>query len=486
MSYGSVLYYFGLLMLILAGLALAPLLTALAMGESDQVQGFFGTVLITGFAGGAGFLGLRNETKQDTAREWFLLPVISWILLPAFAALPFLYGGATVSVTDAYFEAVSGLTTTGITILHGLDQVPRSILLWRALLQWVGGLGGIVLAVSLLSLLGVGGMQIFRSSVPRGEGGSMFVRMNHIAAQIIPIYAGLSVACVVALWLGGMPAFDALCHAMSTISTGGFSTRDGSIGAFDSGPIEAVLIVFMVAGALNFTLHATALRGGRRRYREDPEASYFLGIALVGAAMLAIGLFFSLGGDGAGLGLLTSIRSGLFTAVSVLSTTGFVTGEQMPLPLMPAIAVFALMMIGASTGSTGGGLKLMRFRLLVRQSRRELARLAHPHSVMRVRYGGRPVPDEVMGAIWAFFVLYIFCVAATALLLSLAGLDFESSIALAAAAVGNGGASAGLISPVEAAELPAFAKWVLCGAMIMGRLEILTVLTILNPAYWRT
>lgn len=486
MSYGSVLYYFGLLMLILAGLAVAPLLTAMAMGEAEQIQGFFGAVIIAGFAGGAGFLGLRDEAKKDTAREWFLLPVIAWTLLPAFAALPFLYGGVTVSPTDAYFEAVSGLTTTGTTVLRGLDTAPRSILLWRALLQWMGGLGSIVLAVSLLSLLGVGGMQMFRSNIPRGEGGSMFARMKRIAGYILPIYVGLSVLCALALWAGGMSVFDALCHAMSTISTGGFSTRDGSVGAFDNGFLELVLIVFMAVSALNFTLHVTALRDGRRHYREDPETRYFIYVALAGAAVLAIGMFFSLGGDGAGLGILSSVRSGLFTAVSVLSTTGFVASEQMPLPLMPALAVFALMMIGASTGSTGGGLKLMRFRLLIRQSQRELARLAHPHSVMRVRYGERVVSEEIMGAIWAFFVLYIFCVAAVTLLLGLGGLDFQTSLALAAAAIGNSGPAAGLISPVEVAALPSSAKWVLCGAMIMGRLEILTLLTLINPAYWRT
>ena len=485
MSYGSVLYYFGLLLVALSGLAIIPLGTALILGEMEQIQGFVGTVVIAGFAGGAGFLGLQGEAARGKAREWFLLPVVAWAVLPVFAALPFYYGGVTVTPIDAYFEAVSGLTTTGATVLHGLDQAPRSILLWRALLQWMGGLGTVVLAVTLLSLLGAGGMQLFRSSIPRGEGASMFLRMRRIAVQISPIYGALSALCCLALWVGGMPMFDAVCHAMSTISTGGFSTRDGSIGAFDSPFLELVLMVFMTVGALNFTLHATLRKEGRRHYRQDPEARQFLIVAGVGAVVLAVGMYFVLGGEGDGPGVLTAVRSALFTSVSVLSTTGYLSTESMPLPLMPALVIFALMMIGASTGSTGGGLKLMRFGLLVRQSRRELARLAHPHSVMRIRHGDRVVSDQVMGAIWAFFVLYILCVASATVMLCFTGLEFQPALALAATAVSNSGPASALVSPVEVAALGAGAKWVLCLTMVIGRLEILTILTLFNPTYWR-
>lgn len=485
MSYGSVLYYFGLLLVVLSGLATIPLGTALILGETEQIQGFLGTVIIAGFAGGAGFLGLQGEADRGKAREWFLLPVVAWAVLPAFAALPFYYGGITVSLTDAYFEAVSGLTTTGATVLHGLDQAPRSILLWRALLQWLGGLGTVVLAVTLLSLLGVGGMQVFRSSIPRGEGTSMFARMRQIGGHILPIYTALSVLCGLALWAGGMPLFDAVCHAMSTISTGGFSTRDGSIGAFDSPFLELVLMIFMIVGALNFTLHATLIGEGRRHYRRDPEARQFLVVAGLGAVALAVGTFFVLGGEGESPGLLPALRSALFTSVSVLSTTGYLSTGQLPLPLMPALIVFALMMIGASTGSTGGGLKLMRFGLLVRQSRRELARLAHPHSVMRIRHGDRVVSDQVMGAIWAFFVLYMLCVAGVTVALCLTGVGFEPALTLAATALSNSGPAAALVSPVEVVALSDSAKWTLCLAMVVGRLEILTLLTLFNPAYWR-
>ena len=484
MSYGSVLYYFGLLMLALAGLSVLPLVVAIAMGESAQVEGFMGTLVITGFAGGAGVLGLRGEAERDTTREWFLLPVMAWLLLPIFAALPFSYGEVTTNITDAYFEAVSGLTTTGTTVLSSLDTAPASILLWRALLQWAGGLATVVLAVTLLSLLGIGGMQVFKSSIPRGESGSMFSRMKHLAATIWPVYLGLTVACAVALWFGGMSLFDALCHAMSTISTGGFSTRDGSIGAFENPILELVLIVFMTMGALNFTLHATLFSEGYRNYRDDPEVRYFVYVALAGTIVLGLGVFF-LSDSIMGPGLISSTWTGLFSAVSILSTTGYVSTGQLPFPLMPALAVFALMMIGSSTGSTGGGLKLMRFRLLIHQSQRELARLAHPHSVVRLRHGTRVVPDDIMAAIWAFFVLYIFCVAAATILLALGGLNFETALALAAAAVSNSGPAAGMISPADVQSLPSSAKWVLCGAMQMGRLEILTLLTLINPAYWR-
>ncbi len=484
MSYGSVLYYFGLLMLALAGLSVLPLVVAITLGETAQVEGFLGTLVITGFVGGAGVLGLRGEVEGATTREWFLLPVLAWLLLPIFAALPFSYGGLTTSITDAYFEAVSGLTTTGTTVLSGLDTAPASILLWRALLQWAGGLATVVLAVTLFSLLGIGGMQVFISTVPRGESGSMFSRMKHLAATIWPIYLGLTVACALALWFGGMTLFDAICHSMSTISTGGFSTRDGSIGAFESPALEMILIIFMAMGALNFTLHATMLRDGYRNYHDDPEVRYFIYVAVIGTLILGFGLFF-LADSTMGPGLVSSMWTGLFSAVSILSTTGFAGSGQLPFPLMPALVVFGLMMIGASSGSTGGGLKLMRFRLLIHQSKREIARLAHPHSVIRLRHGDRVVPDEIMAAIWAFFVLYIFCVAAATLLLGLVGLDFETSLALAAAAVGNSGPTAGFISVIDVQALPNSAKWVLCGAMQLGRLEILTLLTLINPTYWR-
>jgi trk system potassium uptake protein len=484
MSYGSVLYYFGLLMLALAGLSALPLSVAVALGETAQIEGFLGTMIITGFAGGAGVLGLRGEAERDTTREWFLLPVMAWTLLPVFAALPFSYGDVTVGLTDAYFEAVSGLTTTGTTMLRDLDSAPASILLWRALLQWVGGLATVVLAVTLLSLLGVGGMQVFRSSIPRGESGSMFSRMKHLMGAIWPVYLGLTAACTFALWAGGMPFFDAVCHGMSTLSTGGFSTRDGSIGTFDSPLIEGILLIFMIVGALNFTLHTTMLRDVGRHYREDPELRQFVRVAVVGALVLGLGMFILSESSGRP-GLLSALWSGLFSAVSVLSTTGYVNDIQLPLPLMPALAVFALMMIGASTGSTGGGLKLMRFTLLIGQSQRELARLAHPHSVVRVRFGERVVPDEIMAAIWAFFVIYIFCVALATMALGMTGLGFDQALALAASAVSNSGPAAGLISSVDPIELSVNAKWVLCGAMLLGRLEILPLLTLINLNYWR-
>jgi len=241
----------------------------------------------------------------------------------------------------------------------------------------------------------------------------------------------------------------------------------------------------MIVGALNFTLHATLIKDGPRRYREDPEARQFMVIAGLGALILMTGMYFVLGGEGSGPGILSAVRSAMFTAVSVLSTTGYVSAEHLPLPLMPALVVFALMMIGASSGSTGGGLKLMRFGLLVRQSRRELARLAHPHSVMRIRHADRVVSDQVMGAIWAFFVLYILCVAGATLLLALTGLEFESALAMAATAVSNSGPASSLVSSTEVVSLSAAGKWIVCAAMLIGRLEILTLLALINPAYWR-
>ncbi len=492
MPYTSVLYFLGWLILAFAAFLAAPLVTALVLGEAAAAGGFLAAMVLSGFAGGACVLGLRGTKRRDTTRQWFLLPVLAWTVLPALGAVPFYFAGAVANWGDAYFEAASGLTTTGFTVLTGLDGIARSVLLWRALLQWMGGFGTLVLAITLLSLLGIGGMQLFRSLMPRGEGESMFLRMRRVTVPVFRIYATLTAACGILLWVAGMPAFDALCHALSTLSTGGFSTRDGSVGAFGNPLAEIVLMVFMVAGALNFTLYWAAARRHRRVYRDDTEARYFLAIVLMGTVLVAAGL---LADDGSALagamavesapGFAANLRAALFGVVSAITTTGYSSGATVPLPMFPAMVLMGLILIGGCSGSTSGGLKLMRLSLLLSQSRRELARLAHPHGVIRLSYSDQTVTEPIMAGAWAFFVIYILSVALTTLAVAATGPELYGAMSLAAAAISNAGPAADLLGTTAPRDLSAGAKWILCAAMAFGRLEIFAVLTLINPAYWR-
>lgn len=481
MGYATALSVIGWLLLGWAGAMLLPVLVALNYGETGAAGAFFASATLTAFAGGALTIATRGVGRPVSKREAFLVAVLAWTTLSAFGALPFLFTGTVPGVTEAYFEALSGLTTTGASVLGDLDRVPRSVLFWRALSQWSGGFGTIILALAMLSLLGVGGMQLAPSAMPRGGRDSLGARLLESARSIWWIYGLLTLIGAVLLWAAGMPPFDALSHAMTTISSGGFSTRNGSVGAFASPLVEAVLIVFMLAAASNFTLLWALFHGRTRPLREDPELRYLLlfgggAAALVFAALLA---------DGMGLG--ASLREATFSAVSVLTTTGFTTGSVAVWPFGLSALFLGLMMIGGATGSTAGGLKIMRATLMVKEGGRELARLAHPHGVVQLRFGRRTLPDSALGAVWAFIILYLLCFVAVTLGLAAFGLDLQAALAAAGAALSNAGPAMAMVTGGEDGFvlLPAGAKWLLVVAMLLGRLELFTLLAMLSPAFWR-
>ena len=489
MSYASILSVLGWAMCLFAGAMLAPTLVALGYAETSTAGSFFATALVTLFIGGALVMATRGAEKSVSRREGFVLAVLTWGALPIFGAVPIFFSGAAASAGDAYFEALSGLTTTGASVLQGLDGVPRSILFWRATMQWIGGLGTILLAVAISSLLNIGGLSLYRSAIPRGDRESLASRLRQAVETIWWIYASLTALCALALWLAGMPPFDAVCHAFSTLSTGGFSTRDGSIGAFDEPIFEVILIVFMVIGALNFTLHWAAVHGRFRAYREDPEIRYFVALALAAIVLVAGALV------GGTLETPDSARHGVFTVISVLTTSGFVSlpdaGTAVGFagwPVMLSVLVLILMLVGGSTGSTAGGIKLMRMAILLKQGNRELHRLRYPHGVVSLRYGGAAVDPQALRGVWIFFMVFLFCFGVISVAIAASGVDFRTAVAAAAGAISNSGPAMAFVTGDGLGgygALPAAAKWWVALGMLLGRVELFALLTLLNPAFWR-
>ncbi len=490
MSFAAILSILGWALGTFAAAMLLPILVALGYGETAASAVFVGSALLTLFVGGGLVMATRGAAKDISRRDGFILAALGWALLPVFGALPFYFTGVVESGADAYFEALSGLTTTGATVLSGLEELPRSILFWRALMQWLGGLAAILLAVAILSILGIGGLSLYRSAIPRGEGDSMIERLLHAVGSIWRIYAGLTLLCAVALWAAGMPAFDAVCHAFSVLSTGGFSTRDGSVGAFESPAIELVVVVFMIVAAVNFTLHWAAARGRLRAYREDPEFRYFVLLALAVAAVAALALMAL-----SGFRAADALRQGLFAAVSGLTTSGFLISEidiayygLSPWPTLLSMLILIMILIGGCTGSTAGGIKLMRLVILFKQGGRELRRLAHPHGVFSFRYGGGRVDASALRGVWSYFMVFVACFAGLSLAIAASGVEFRTAVAAAAGAISNAGPAMAYVAGGGTdvyADLPISARWCVALGMLLGRVELFALLTLLNPAFWR-
>lgn len=484
MSYAAVIAFLGRLLAAFAVSMLAPAAVALRYDETAAAGVFTTTASVTLFIAIGMIFATQGTQRRVQRRGNFLVAIVAWPLLALFGAVPFFFLVADpgLTSTDAFFEAFSGLTTTGATVIPGLDAQGRGVLFWRAWLQWLGGLGTIVLAVSVLPMLGVGGMQVFRSAMPHGDHATLGARARRSALALSWVYAGLTLACAGALWAAGMPGFDAIGHALSTLSTGGFSTRDAALGAFDSASIEAVLIVFMLAGAMNFTLFWALLHGRPRVLRDDSESHALLAVAV----LAALGAAYVLAGQSA-IGVVDALRHGAFAVVSTFTTTGFVTGMAEPWPTALPILFLALMLIGGSSGSTAGGVKLMRVFLAIKQGRRELARLSHPHGVVRIQYGAQTVPEPAVQAMWSFFALFFAGFAVLAIVLAGLGLDARGAVTMALATVTNSGAGLSLVAGPEAsyAALPGVTKWVVCLGMLLGRVEFVAMLALLMPMLWR-
>ncbi len=423
----------------------------------------------------------RAEAGRLNVRQAFILTTSSWVLMPAFAALPLVFADLQLSYTDAFFEAMSGLTTTGSTVMVGLDNAPPGILLWRSLLQWLGGIGIIVMAVSILPILRIGGMQLFRMEfAERME--KALPRAAQIGAAIALIYLGLTMICAALYWLAGMTGFSALNHAMTTVATGGFSTHDTSIGHYESPLIDVISIAFMILGSLPFLLYLQMLRGQPLAFYRDTQVRWFFGLLVAFVVMMVIGL-----NTTAGWNFWTAVLHGTFNVVSIMTGTGYATDDFGVWGSFAFPIFFFIMFIGGCAGSTTCGIKVFRFAVLYETARVQLRRLLMPHGVFIANYNNRPIPEGVSESVMSFFFLFVTSFALLAVALGMLGLDFVTAASGAATAIANVGPGLGAtIGPAgNFSTLPEAAKWLLAFGMLIGRLELFTVLILITPSFWR-
>ncbi len=473
-----VLYLLGWLLLFEGGFLVLPLLAAIGFGESLRPL-----MLTAGAAAGTGLLLtrlFRPDNRQIRPRDGFLVVSGAWISVSLFGALPYILTAGGLGPVDALFESVSGFTTTGSTVIADTTILPRSLLLWRAMSQWLGGMGIILFTIAILPLLGIGGMQLFKAEVPGPVADKVQPRLANTARSLWGIYVALTVLEWLLLRLAGVSGFEALCHAFTTLATGGFSTRNASVGEFGSPAVEWIVIVFMLAAGINFVLHYRVVVGRGREVLRDAEFRYFIGVVLVATA------YFTLTVHEPGTDLGETIRIAAFQSVSLLTTTGYVTADFEVWSGAALIGVLVLLVLGGMSGSTGGGIKSLRSLLAIRSLRATLDRLIHPHAVRPVKYGGLVVEDAVLSGIWAFLTAYILLAIIGAAVVALAGYDVLTSISASLTAIGNVGPGLGEIGAYDNfAHLPGLAKITLAALMLFGRLEIFTVLALFSREFWR-
>lgn len=476
-----VLLVVGILLATLGCAMMLPALYDLVL-ENNDWQIFAASSIITLFVGIGLAFANRGRTENFNIRQGFLLTNLAWIVLTSFAALPFAWSQLELSYTDAFFEAMSGITTTGATVISGLDTAPPGILLWRGLLQWLGGLGIIVMAISVLPMLGVGGMQLFKIEA-FDTAGKVLPRATQIAASLVSLYVVFTIICAVFYYLAGMSVFDALVHAMTTIATGGFSTRDASLAYYANEWVEIVAIVFMTIGSLPFVLYVKAWHGRISDLFMDSQVRWFFG-AIALFSVLAWFAYQSVHAEPHETRAITIV----FNVVSVMTGTGYATTAYDNWSAMAVALFFILMFVGGCSGSTSCGIKIFRFQVIFEMIRVRMKSIVHPHGVFIERYNGLPLSGTVTSAVMAVFFGYLFCFAISATALGLLGLDNVTALSSAATSIANVGPGLGpIVGPVgNFAPLPDAAKWVLSATMLVGRLEILTVLVLLTPAFWRS
>ena len=472
----------GILLALFSVTFVTPVIVGLAYRDPiNAITPFFEAFGATMLVGLVLALPVRSHKGQLRLRDGFLVVVLFWAVLGIFGGLPFyLYSALDLSVGAAIFESMSGLTTTGATVIVGLDLLPRSILFYRQQMQWLGGMGIIVLAIAVLPMLGVGGQALFKAETPGLNKEKLTPRIAGTAKALWYIYLGLTVTCAAAYWAAGMSGFDAISHSFSTVAIGGFSTHDSSIGYFDSTVIEMIAVVFMLISGVNFGLHFTAARQvDFRHYWRDEEFGTYVWIALTLTVITASSLFMTETSD-----WKISLRNALFHVVSIGTTTGFTSEEYFNWPtFLPVLLLFASF-IGGCAGSTGGGMKVIRVLLLFKQGQREMGRLLHPHATIMVKVGGMTLPNRMIDVVWGFFASYVALLAIMLLLLMAAGLDQESAFSAVVACLNNLGPGLGTVA-ANYSSLGDFSLSVLSIAMLFGRLEIFTMLVLFTPAFWR-
>lgn len=473
----------GLLLMLFSALGNVPPLIVSYIYNDGAASAFINSFLIV-FAIGFVLWALTARSRKELGnRDGFLIVTLFWAVLGTAGCLPFIFSEAVqLGVTDAVFESLSGLTTTGATVITGLDELPKSILFYRQQLQWLGGMGIIVLAMALLPMLGIGGMQLYRAESPGPVKDNKLVpRLAETAKALWYIYLTLTIACAAAYWLVGMDLFDAISHSFTTVAIGGFSTHDLSLGYFDSAAVDTVAIIFMFIAGINFALHFTAWQ--RRtigQYLRDPEFQFYSFILVSLSLLTVLVLYFSNVYDSP----FESVIKGVFQVVSIATTTGFTTADFSSWPLfLPYMLLYAAI-IGACAGSTGGGMKVIRILLIFKQGLREVQRLIHPKAVIPIKLGRNLVPDRVVEAVWGFFAVYVMVFMVMLLALLATGLDIITAFSAVGACLNNLGPGLENVATTYG-YLPATAKWILCFAMLLGRLEVFTLLVLFTPMFWK-
>jgi trk system potassium uptake protein TrkH len=472
----------GLLLTIFSLSMLPPIAFSLYFRDGTAGE-FFESFLVVAIVGLLLWFPARRSERELRLRDGFLIVASFWIVLGSFGAAPLLLADRPeLGFTDAVFESMSALTTTGATVLSGLDGLPPAILYYRHQLQWLGGLGVIVLAVAVLPMLGVGGMQLYRAELPGPvKDAKLTPKITKTAAALWYVYLAITVACCVAYWAAGMSLFDALCHGLSTVSLGGHSTHDLNFAWFDSTAIEIIAMIFMVIGGANFALHFLAFRDRNlKNYFTDPECNAYLRILFVLGVIVVTTLFWQETYASAG----DTLRNGLFQAISIGTTTGFTTADYAAWPgALPVLLIFSSF-IGGCAASTAGGMKVVRWLLLYRQGMRELQRLVHPNAEVPVKLGSRPVNPRVVDAVWGFFAVYVVVYTVLLLIMMTTGLDQQSAFSAVAANLNNLGTGLGDVAG-GFGDVAVVAKWAAVVAMLLGRLEIFTLLVLVTPVFWR-
>ena len=480
MNLKIVIRVLGFLILVEGVAMLLALAVSLIYGEYDSAAFAISSGILIVLGGTIAML--TNKAKKDIGkREGFIIVALVWVVFSFFGSLPYIVSGAIPNFTNAFFETMSGFTTTGSSILSDIESLPHGILFWRSISQWLGGMGIIVLSLAILPVFGIGGMQLYVAEVPGPTPDKISPRIRQTAKTLWIIYLGFTVTETLLLWIGGMTFYDAICHSFTTMATGGFSTKQASIAFWPSPFIQYVIIIFMFLAGTNFTISYLALKGRFRSVFKDEEFKYYGIFVAVFTALIFIGLLVT-----TQLGVEQAFRDSLFQVVSIITTTGFATADYLLWTPVLTILIFTLFFFGGSAGSTGGSIKIMRIVLLLKNSYYELRRMIHPHAIIPVKFNKRSVDSKIITNVLAFFMLYFIIFGMSTIIFTLMEPDLESAMGAVATSLGNIGPGLGNVGPAENfLHVSPAGKWFLAFLMLLGRLELFTILILFSPSFWR-
>ena len=480
MNYKIIIRVLGFLLFVEGIAMILALFIAMIYGEYDQ-NAFLISAGINVLLGGLIVFLTKNVNKDIGRKEGYIIVSSVWIVFSFFGSLPYVISGAIPNFTNAFFETMSGFTTTGSSILADIESLPHGILFWRSITQWLGGMGIIVLSLAVLPVFGIGGMQLFMAEVPGPTPDKISPRIRQTAKTLWVIYLGFTVAEMLLLSVGGMPFFDAVCHSFTTMATGGFSTKQASIAHWSSPFIQYVIVVFMFFAGTNFTLSYLAIQGKFKRVFKDEEFKYYGLFVLSFSLIIFIGLLVT-----SQIGVEQSFRNALFQVVSIITTTGYATADYLTWAPILTIIIFVLFFFGGSAGSTGGGMKIMRIVLLLKNSYYELRRMVHPHAIIPVKFNNHSVDAKIVTNVLAFFMFYFAIFGASTVIFSFMEPDMESAMGAVATSLGNIGPGLGNVGPAENfLHVKPLGKWFLSFLMLLGRLELFTVLVLFSPSFWK-